>query len=121
MSRARGTVDVDRWAYENGVELDFSHRGTPTDNVVVESFNRRLRQECLNEHWFLSLADGQSKISAWRMFYNEDRPHAALVWKTPEEFARECGAQASLQATKKVESLPIDGAGIGGGFSRRIN
>lgn len=55
---------MDRWAYENGVELDFSRRGTPTDNAVVESFNGRLRQECLNEHWFLSLADARRKISA---------------------------------------------------------
>lgn len=48
---------MDRWAYENGVELDFSRRGTPTDNAMVENFNGRLRQECLNEHRFLSLAD----------------------------------------------------------------
>jgi putative transposase len=54
---------MDRWAYENGVELDFSRRGTPTDNAAVESFNRGLRQECLNEHWFLSLAHVRSKIS----------------------------------------------------------
>lgn len=53
---------MDRWAYENGVELDFSRRGTPTDNALVESFNGRLRQECLNAHWFLSLADARSKI-----------------------------------------------------------
>lgn len=51
---------MDRWAYENGVELDFSRRGTPTDNAMVESFNGRLRQECLSEHWFLSLADARS-------------------------------------------------------------
>ena len=44
---------MNRWAYENGVELDFSRRGTPTDNALVESFNGRFRQECLNEHWFL--------------------------------------------------------------------
>jgi putative transposase len=93
---------MDRWAYENGVELDFSRRGTPTDNAVVESFNGRLRQECLNEHWFLSLADARRKISAWRTFYNEDRPHTALAWKTPAEFARECGAQANSQMPKKV-------------------
>ncbi|WP_146091752.1 integrase core domain-containing protein, partial [Xanthomonas dyei] len=85
---------MDRWAYENGVELDFSRRGTPTDNALVESFNGRLRQECLNEHWFLSLADARSKIEAWRRFYNEERPHSALAWKTPEEFARNCGSQA---------------------------
>lgn len=89
---------MDRWAYENGVELDFSRRGTPTDNALVESFNGRLRQECLNEHWFLSLEDARSKIAAWRRFYNEDRPHSALAWKTPAEFARECGSQVNSQA-----------------------
>ena len=88
---------MDRWAYENGVKLDFSRRGTPTDNALVESFNGRLRQECLNEHWFLSLEDARSKIAAWRRFYNEDRPHSALAWKTPAEFARECGSQANSQ------------------------
>lgn len=55
---------MDRWAYENGVELDFSRRGTPTDNAMVESFSGRLRQECLNEYWFLSSADAGSKIEA---------------------------------------------------------
>lgn len=89
---------MDRWAYENGVELDFSRRGTPTDNALVESFNGRLRQECLNEHWFLSLEDARSKIAAWRRFYNEERPHSALAWKTPAEFAREYGSQANSQA-----------------------
>jgi len=56
----------------------------------------------LNEHWFLSLADARSKIEAWRRFYNEERPHSALAWKTPAEFAREHGSQANLQAPKKV-------------------
>lgn len=88
---------MDRWAYENGVELDFSRRGTPTDNALVESFNGRLRQECLNEHWFLSLTDARSKIDAWRRFYNEERPHSALQWQTPAEFARQHGAQANSQ------------------------
>lgn len=94
---------MDRWAYDNDVELDFSRRGTPTDNALVESFNGRLRQECLNEHWFLSLADARSKIEAWRRFYNEERPHRVLGWKTPAEFAQEHGSQANLQASKKVE------------------
>gem|GEM_PF-2457728 len=86
---------MDRWAYENSVELDFSRRGTPTDNALVESFNGRLRQECLNEHWFLSLADARSKIEGWRRFYNEERPHSALGWKTPEEFALKHGSHAN--------------------------
>ena len=77
-----------RWAYEHGVELDFSRPGTPTDNAKVESFNGRFRQECLNEHWFLSLDDARSKIADWRRYYNESRPHSALQWATPAEFAR---------------------------------
>jgi putative transposase len=53
----------------------------------VEYFNGRLRDECLNAHWFLSLADAKSKIEAWRRHYNESRPHTALGWLTPQEFA----------------------------------
>ena len=81
---------MDKWAYERGVELDFSRPGKPTDNARVESFNGRLRQECLNAHWFLSLEDAQAKIGAWRTYYNETRPHSALDWATPAEFARRC-------------------------------
>ena len=61
--------------------------GKPTDNAYIESFNGRLRDECLNAHWFLSLADARSKIEAWRRQYNESRPHTALGWLTPQEFA----------------------------------
>ena len=82
---------MDRWAYENGVELDFSRPGRPIDNAKVETFNGRLRQECLNGHWFLSLADAQRKIEAWRQYYNEVRPHSALGWLAPAEFARQNG------------------------------
>jgi len=56
---------MDKWAYERGVELDFSRPGKPTDNARVESFNGRLRQECLNANWFLSLDDAKAKIDAW--------------------------------------------------------
>jgi putative transposase len=59
---------------ENGVELDFSRPGKPTDNAKVESFNGRFRSECLNAHWFLSLDDAKRKIEAWRQYYNEIRP-----------------------------------------------
>ena len=78
---------LDRWAYENGVTLDFSRLGKPTDNALVESFNGRLRDECLNANWFLSLADARGKIETWRRQYNERRPHTALGWLTPQEFA----------------------------------
>ena len=76
---------LDRWAYENGVTLDFSRPGEPTDNAFVESFNGRLRDECLNTHWFLSLEDARAKIDAWRRDYNESRPHTSLGWLTPIE------------------------------------
>ncbi|MGQ7301310.1 IS3 family transposase [Marinobacter nauticus] len=79
---------MDRWAYERNIEIDFSRPGKPTDNATVESFNGRLRQECLNENWFLSLADAREKIEAWRAFYNQVRPHSALEWSTPSDYAR---------------------------------
>jgi len=82
---------LDRWAYENGVTLDFSRPGKPTDNAFVESFNGRFRDECLNAHWFLSLADARGKIEAWRRHYNESRPHTSLGWLTPAEFASSAG------------------------------
>ena len=80
--------DLDLWAWLHGVELDFSRPGRPIDNANIESFNDRLREECLNAHWFLSLDDARRKIEAWRAFYNEVRPHTALKWLTPSEFAR---------------------------------
>jgi putative transposase len=64
---------LDRWAYENGVTVDFSRPGEPTDNAVVKSFNRRLGDECLNARWFLSLVDARFKIETWRRDYNESR------------------------------------------------
>jgi putative transposase len=78
---------LDWWAYVNGVELDFSRPGKPTDNAFIESFNGKFRQECLNQHWFLSLEDAQERIELWREHYNDDRPHSALGHRTPHEFA----------------------------------
>lgn len=79
--------ELDLWAYANDVTLDFSRPGKPTDNAFSESFNARVRQECLNQHWFLSLADARSKIYRWRKEYNEDRPHSMLGYMTPKEYA----------------------------------
>lgn len=78
---------LDWWAYFNEVKLDFSQPSKPTDNAYIESFNGRLRQECLNEHWFLSLEDAQEKLDQWREDYNRHRPHSTLGNATPEEFA----------------------------------
>ena len=103
---------MDKWAYERGVELDFSRPGKPTDNATVESFNGRLRQECLNEHWFLSLADATAKIEAWRRYYNENRPHSALEWATPTEFARRSRLRR-CQRNRKVLLLIGTDSGTG--------
>ena len=78
---------LDQWAYLNGVELDFSRPGKPTDNAFIEAFNERFRQECLNENWFLSLADAEEKVESWRKHYNGERPHSALGNLSPREFA----------------------------------
>ena len=78
---------LDQWAYLNGVQLEFSRRGKPMDNGLIESFNGRLRAECLNENWFLSLDDARSKVESWRRHYNGERPHSALGNLAPREFA----------------------------------
>jgi len=78
---------LDQWAYLNGVKLDFSRPGKPTDNGLIEAFNGRLRQECLNESWFLSLEDAREKVESWRQQYNKERPHRALGNLTPLEYA----------------------------------
>jgi putative transposase len=78
---------LDQWAYFNGVELDFIRPGKPTDNGIIEAFNGRLRQECLNESWFLSLDDARQKVEAWRQEYNKERPHGALGNVSPFEYA----------------------------------
>lgn len=75
--------DLDLWAYANGVTLDFSRPGKPTDNGFIEAFNSKLRSECLNAHWFMSLADAREKLEDWHRHYNEDRPHSAIGYKVP--------------------------------------
>lgn len=78
---------LDQWAYFNGVELDFIRPGKPTDNGIIEAFNGRLRQECLNENWFLSLGDAREKVEVWRQEYNNERPHGALGNVSPLVYA----------------------------------
>ena len=77
---------LDQWAYEHGVGLDFIERGKPVQNAFIESFNGRLRDECLNEHWFLSLPDARRIVEDWRIDYNRNRPHSSLGNLSPEEF-----------------------------------
>jgi putative transposase len=77
---------VDQWAYERGVRLRFIEPGKPVQNAFVESFHGRLRDECLDRHWFLGLGDARHTVEAWRRDYNQARPHSALGYRPPEEF-----------------------------------
>lgn len=78
---------LDAWAHAHGVALQFIEPGKPVQNAFIESFNGRLRDECLNQHWFTRLTDARSKIREWRIDYNEVRPHSALGNLTPAAFA----------------------------------
>jgi len=81
---------LEDWAYRHGVQLDFIRPGKPIENAFIESFNGRLRDECLNVHQFVSIADAQTKIEAWRRDYNEHRPHGSLGHLTPTEYVAQC-------------------------------
>lgn len=83
------SIWFDQWADRNGIELDYIDPGKPVQNAVMESFNGRFRDECLNSHWFTSLEDARRTIEAWRIDYNRERPHSSLGYRTPEEVHHE--------------------------------
>ena len=78
---------LDQWAYRHGVQAIVIQAGKPTQNAYIESFNGKFRDECLNEHWFTSIAHAREIIRQWRDDYNQTRPHSALSYLTPSEFA----------------------------------
>lgn len=80
---------LDAWAHQRQVQLHFIQPGKPVQNCFIESFNGRLRDECLNQHWFLSLPDARRIIEQWRISYNTDRPHRGLGGQTPAERAKQ--------------------------------
>jgi len=86
---------LDNYSYQNNIKLEFSRPGKPVDNAFIESFNGSLRDECLNTNWFLSIEDAQDKLEAWRMDYNQYRPHSSLDNMTPEAFARSMAVEAN--------------------------
>jgi putative transposase len=96
MSRA-----LEDWAYRRGVQLDFIRPGKPVENAFIEAFNGRLRDECLNVHQFASIEDARAKIEAWRIDYNQHRPHSSLGHLTPDEFLRQ---RQATGAPEKVAS-----------------
>jgi putative transposase len=90
---------LDEWASRRGVALDFIRPGKPTENALIESFNGRLRDECLNVYSFLSIAHAQDLIDGWRRDYNDRRPHGALGHLTPSEYA----AQGQIHGSEAAD------------------
>lgn len=102
---------LDQWAHLNGVEIDFSRPGKPTDNAHIEAFNGRLRAECLNASWFLSLADARDRLEAWRREYNGRRmrrPAARVTGKPDPAGVRRAGLNSP---TSCVAPGPVLGSG----------
>ncbi len=96
------------WAHRNGVTLRLIEPGKPNQNAYVESLNGRLRDECLNEHWFMSLSHARSEIEAWRREYNEERPKKALGGLTPAEYARRLPKSLRREEAACSRDLSID-------------
>ena len=90
------------WAHENGVALRFIEPGKPNQNAYVESFNGRLRDECLNEHWFTSLAHARAVIEDWRRDYNEQRPKKDLGGLPPAAYAAQLARRAAQETAGSV-------------------
>ena len=104
------------WAYRNGVKLDLIRPGKPVENGYIESFNGRLRDECLNGELFFDLVDAREKLERWRADYNEQRPHSSLDNRTPAEFAKIARRQRSfaLPIGRKAEPVPGQGSADAG-------
>jgi putative transposase len=103
------------WAYQASVQLDFIRPGKPVENGYIESFNGRLRDECLNGEIFFDLTDARAKLERWRRDFNEQRPHSALSDRTPQEFAQLTAPRPfALPTVDKAGSAPCQGsAGAG--------
>ena len=91
------------WAHEHGVQLRLIEPGKPNQNAYIESFNGRLRDECLNEHWFPSLLHARTEIETWRREYNEERPKNALGGLTPEAYAKTLAGSDTLTPDSKAD------------------
>jgi len=88
---------LEDWAYRRGVQLDFIWPGKPVENAFIESFNGRLRDECLNVHQFASLTEAQAIIEGWRVDYNHQRPHSSLGHLTPNEFVTQRQSELTVE------------------------
>jgi putative transposase len=99
------------WAQRAGVRLHFIQPGKPTQNAFVESYNGKFRDACLNEHWFVTIADARRHIEAWRIHYNTVRPHSSLGNRTPEQFRlageKGCGKDGHVVTLENSSSFPL--------------
>ena len=96
---------LDAWAAQHDVHLHFIQPGKPVQNAFIESFNGKFRDECLNEHWFLTLQEAQLVIEAWRREYHEERTHSTIGDVTPQEFI--INYQHGAPLTQKVTSSAL--------------
>ena len=104
---------METWAYQVGVKLDFIRPGRPVQNGYIESFNGRLRDECLNGEVFFNLGDAREKLERWRRDYNHKRPHSALADRTPQEFAEVIASPPfALPIVDKAGPLPCQGFAV---------
>ena len=108
---------VDQWAYQNHVVLHFIERGKPTQNALIESFNGKFRDECLNQNWFADLREAREMIEAWRVDYNTVRPHSSLGYQTPDEFAaaKGCGKDGGFATLENAPRFPLSHSRDDGG------
>lgn len=101
---------LDAWAYARGIKLAFITPGKPVENAYIESFNGKFRDECLNEHWFMTLDNARKLIEEWRVDYNTERPHSSLDYMTPEEFIRQ-------EMSRFSTPMGVEGVSVGVGES----
>jgi putative transposase len=95
---------LDVWAYSANVRLSFIRPGHPNENAYIESFNGKFRDECLDEHWFVTMAQARRVIENWRVEYNTERPHSSLADLTPNEYARRLAETAERKVSLTADS-----------------
>jgi putative transposase len=97
---------LDAWAYQRRVQLSFIRPGKPNENAYIESFNGKFRDECLNEHWFMTLQHARQVIENWRIEYNTEREHSSLGKLTPQEYAQMIMKRAEQALSLTADSNP---------------
>src|SRR5262249_6346564 len=96
---------MDTWAYDARVQLAFIRPGKPNENAYIQSFNGKSRDECLNEHWFVTIAHARHVIEAWRIEYNTERTHSSLANLTPQEFATKLSKHIEATVSSTADSI----------------